>query len=400
MACYRKDPPLTARPPKECRECGAKLSTRTATRCGRCYRERRGDAAVASTRACGDCGGAVSSGARRCADCHVKHTTRLRTARHRDAEPVPAFRPAAALPYADARATWDRVIGRVKPKFRGPAAPRDPGARRKVAVLSDLHVPMHDPDLLADFFERTRDADVCVSIGDLSESFSVSGWVKYASIGWREEFAALQVVIEELSSRYPRVVCVIGNHDRRLEKRVRGANLSQDAVDAVVSLTGGTLDPVRAIVKGLGGNIEIADWAVPGTVPPVVIDWFCMVGDAWIGHGEAYSRIPGAVMRKTASFLANSQKVLGLPAHPRLVCCGHTHQLGMIPHESGQLLVETGCLVSTQRYMVTADSVRSAGPPQRRGFVQFEQDRVDGGWVTDLNSVRLHWYDVDGRVRG
>ena len=161
------------------------------------------------------------------------------------------------------------------------------------------------------------------------------------------------------------------------------------------------MDPVRAIARGFQ-NVTIADWAVPGTVPPVVIDWFTVVGsDCWVGHGEGYSKVPGTHLRRTAEYLSQNRQTLGLERVPRLVLCGHTHSLAMIPYHADQLLVETGCLVSTQRYQVQPTAVRG-GPPQRRGWVAFDQTReTDGGgverWVSDLNSVKLFWYDVDRR---
>ena len=66
------------------------------------------------------------------------------------------------------------------------------------------------------------------------------------------------------------------------------------------------------------------------------------------------------------------------------------------PWGADKLLLETGCLCLTQGYMTSA---RVGGRPQRRGYCYLSQDLRDGAWVTDLNSVDWHWYDVDEETR-
>ena len=400
MACYRKDPPqFPGKPKPTCEKCGRVLGSVTAKLCLECYRSRGPDSSSKKKRyTCQTCNTPITSRSKQCVRCY--RAGAIQTAAETDPT-TGTYRPALELAYPEAWSKWQALIGMRGSKYRGAAEPSQATERRRVAVLSDLHVPVHDVRMFADWLQANEGADLCVCMGDLSDSFSVSSYTKEDNLGgWRAEFAELQIVMEELSSRFPQVVIVIGNHDRRLQKRVREANLTQDAVDAIVSLAG-TLDPVRAIARGVQ-KVTIADWAVPGTVPPVVIDWFTVVGsDCWVGHGEGYSKVPGTHLRRTAEYLSQNRQTLGLERVPRLVLCGHTHSLAMIPYHADQLLVETGCLVSTQRYQVQPTAVRG-GPPQRRGGGACDQTReTDGGgverWVSDLNSVKLFWYDVDRR---
>ena len=75
----------------------------------------------------------------------------------------------------------------------------------------------------------------------------------------------------------------------------------------------------------------------------------------------------------------------------KLIMQAHTHQMGVFPWRGDKLLVETGCMASTQGYMTTP---RIGGRPQRRGWTTFVQH--DG--ETDLNSVRQVWWDVRRRA--
>jgi hypothetical protein len=176
---------------------------------------------------------------------------------------------------------------------------------------------------------------------------------------------------------------VIGNHDERLEKRLR-QHLTDDMIEAVQYMTGGTLCPLTALVKEYE-NISIARHEVPNSKH--TIDWFTTIGDAWLGHPSRFSKVPGAALRSVEDWLLDNEVTLGMDRY-RLIVLGHTHQLGLIPWRSNSMLVECGCVCSVQSYQL---SPRLGGRPQKRGYVFFEQ--VDG--VTDLNSVGMHWYDVE-----
>ena len=114
--------------------------------------------------------------------------------------------------------------------------------------------------------------------------------------------------------------------------------------------------------------------------------WFTQVGDAWLGHPEKFSRVPGSALRSVEEWLRDNESALGLDSS-RLIIMGHSHAAAILPYRSNQLLVECGCLSKTQQYMT---GPRIGGRPQRRGYVTFDQ--TDG--KTDLNSVKFYWFDV------
>ncbi len=120
------------------------------------------------------------------------------------------------------------------------------------------------------------------------------------------------------------------------------------------------------------------------------VDWFTTIGDAWLGHPEKFSRVPGSMLRSVEEALADREDEWELGRY-RLIVTGHTHGYAMIPWHARSLLVEAGCLCRTLGYQTVP---KMAGRPQRRGYLTFDQI----GGVTDLNSVRFRWFDAERRV--
>ena len=155
-------------------------------------------------------------------------------------------------------------------------------------------------------------------------------------------------------------------------------------VEAITTITGGTLCPITALSKRFP-NVEVAKHQVPNT--DHTVDWLHVEGDALLAHPEKYSRVPSGALRFFQEWADDNSSAMGLN-DIRLVVMGHTHSLGVFPWRSAKLLVECGCLCRTQTYMTGA---RIGGRPQRRAYIWFEQ--IDG--VTDLNSVGWRWFDVE-----
>lgn len=235
--------------------------------------------------------------------------------------------------------------------------------------------------MFAEMLEREADADQVICIGDLGDAYALSRFMKYERMPYRDEWASVNLCMQELASRFPKVEIVIGNHDARLEKQLR-THLTEDMVDAVQMLTGGTLCPITAMSRRYP-NVTIARHETPSGRS---VDWFTTVGDAWLGHPEKYSRVPGSALRFLEEWVSDNEQSLGMDG-ARLIVMGHTHTAAIIPWRANKLLVECGCLCQQQGYML---SPRIGGRPQRRGYVTFEQ--TNG--VTDLNSVRFFWFDA------
>lgn len=283
---------------------------------------------------------------------------------------------------------WKQCIGMARDRFKGAAKKQKTSPTRRVAILPDLHVPFHDEALFADFIVReSKRADLVIGAGDLGDSYALSRFLKYETMPYREEWAAVTRVMQALSEAFPKIELIVGNHDARLEKQLRN-NLTEDMVDALtLMIPDGKLCPITAIAKRYP-NITIAKHEVPNT--NLTVDWMTTIGaDAICLHAERFSKVPGSALRAVEEWVDDNRLALGLD-HYRAIFLAHTHQLSKFPWAADKILVETGCLCQTQSYMTSA---RVGGRPQRRGYVYFEQDEETG--VTDLNSIQWHWYDVD-----
>jgi predicted phosphodiesterase len=284
--------------------------------------------------------------------------------------------------YEEAWAQWQKCIGMARDRYKPVQSKRafKNNERQKILVVPDLHAPFHEAQMFADMLEREKDADKVICIGDLSDSYALSTYTHYRRVSFTEEWASVTLCMQALSERFPEVEIVIGNHDARLEKRLR-ERLSEDMVDAVRYLSGGILCPITALSKRYP-NVKVAKHSVPNGDS---VDWFTTLGDVWLGHPEKYSRTPGAALRFVDEWLADNEAALGLSRY-RLIVMGHTHTYSQFLWRAGTMLIECGCLCQQQGYMLKP---RIGGRPQRRGYVTFEQ--TDG--VTDLNTVRFYSFD-------
>lgn len=358
--------------------------------------------ALAALQAVRDHDGNVTQAAHTIGMSRATLQSRIRTARAQriSLEPLepPKDDEPLNLPFEEAWRNWMRAIGMARDRYarkgeetrgnaRGKASKGEVKGEetRKILVVPDLHAPFHEPEMLAAMFEREADADHVICIGDLGDAYALSRFMKYDRMPYREEWAAVNLVMQEMASRFPSVEIIIGNHDARLEKQLR-THLTEDMVDAVQLLTGGVLCPITAMAKRYP-NVKIARHETPGGQH---VDWFTTCGDAWLGHPEKYSRVAGAALRFTEEWIADNEAALGMDKF-RLIVMGHTHAAAIIPYRADKLLVECGCLCAQQGYML---SPRIGGRPQRRGYVTFEQ--TNGR--TDLNSVRFTWLDVAEKV--
>ena len=282
---------------------------------------------------------------------------------------------------------WQQTIGMMRDRYQGPAKKRKQAiktSRKRILVIPDLHIPFHDPDMVASMLAReSGNVDLAICIGDIGDAYSHSRYEKYESVPYSHEWAEVTLLMQTFSESFPEVKVIIGNHDARLRKAI-ASHLTVDMVEAISTMTGGTLCPITALAKQFP-NITVAKHEVPNTGHS--IDWLLVEGDALLAHPEKYSRVPGSALRFFQEWASDNSAAIGLD-DIRLVVMGHTHTLAVFPWRSDSLLVECGCLCKTQGYMTGA---RIGGRPQRRGYIWFEQ--IDG--VTDLNSVGWRWFDVE-----
>jgi hypothetical protein len=353
-------------------KCGHQVTKPGVLKCRACWRARGEDVPADEKVLLGKCGHQITrKGATTCRACYDEFRASVKVPELR--EPVTSF--------DDAWQRWQRAVGMAKDRYKGPKAKRK-GITQKILVVPDVHAPFHEEGMFAEMLQREADADKVICIGDLSDSYALSTFTHYRRVSFAEEWASVTLVMQALSEAFPEVEMVIGNHDARLEKRLR-ERLSEDMVDAVRYLSGGILCPITALARRFP-NVTVANHRVPGGDS---VDWFTTCGDAWLGHPEKYSRVPGAALRFVEEWISDNEHTLGLQRY-KLLVLGHTHAYSQFLWRSGQMLIECGCLAQQQGYMLKP---KIGGRPQRRGYVTFNQ--TDG--ITDLNSVRFVWMDAE-----
>lgn len=285
--------------------------------------------------------------------------------------------------YDSAYEAWKTFIGKTKERYKGPKRKAN-GSTQRIVVISDLHIPFHEPAMVADVIAKEGGStDLLIINGDLQDFYSISRFTKYESIPVERELAEVQMVLERLSEAFPQVLIVEGNHDKpRFEKQLRMHLASDpDIIKVIEYLAGGNLSPIRLMAKALP-NVRMAEHRVG----PHSIGWFAQVGDLIVCHAEKFSITPGAALRKIDEWLDDMRGHLVLDDW-RVCIQAHTHQLSYFPWKSDRVLLEGGCLCSQHGYQLQP---RIGGRPQRRGYVTLEQ--TNG--ITDINSIRLHWFDA------
>lgn len=366
-----------------------------AKRCMECYHSRVGIKSTAKPLPkCSECGKECARTSTKCMDCHRKRGPYTANSRLLKKEKQDLLKKIAdetirqpLRTFEESWKKWQDTIGMARDRYRGPAKTRKTPIktnRKRILVIPDLHVPFHEPDMVASMLAReVGNVDLAICIGDVGDAYSHSRFAKYESVPYAHEWAEVTLLMQTFSESFPQTKIIIGNHDARLRKAI-AAHLTVDMVEAISTMTGGTLCPLTALAKKFS-NIEVAKHHVPNTDHS--IDWLLVEGDALLAHPEKYSRVPGSALRFFQEWADENSSAIGLDKI-RLVVMGHTHTLAMFPWRADSLLVECGCLCRTQGYMTGA---RIGGRPQRRGYMWFEQ--IDG--VTDMNSVGWRWLDAE-----
>ena len=172
----------------------------------------------------------------------------------------------------------------------------------QVLILSDIHVPFHDPDAILSAIAMGKEegpiSHVVVN-GDLLDAYHLSSFEKDPKVRrFSEEVDMAVDILVGLSSTFKkaRVVLKLGNHEARFDKYVR------TNAPALADLVGLTLED---ILRTRLPKIEIIE------------EWRnILVGDLLVNHGHEVGRGSGGA--HPARWLLNKTGVPSL--------CGHFHR--------------------------------------------------------------------------
>ena len=180
--------------PKLCPECGVRtVSSSKSLRCKYCYFNRKGIESAARKHHCVSCGAEVSTRkTKQCRKCWQnrsasnpkklieateKETQRLNDLVNSDADPLNQIRQPLTT-FEEGWAQFQKTIGMMRDRYKGPAK-KDPDAldpnRKRILVIPDLHVPFHEPKMVADMIAReSGKTDLAICIGDVGDAYALS----------------------------------------------------------------------------------------------------------------------------------------------------------------------------------------------------------------------------------
>ena len=235
-------------------------------------------------------------------------------------------------------------------------------SKRKVCVISDLHIPFSDEEKLQKAIDLNRSADILVIAGDVLEMYGTSKWRKRKYVPHFTELDNGVRVLEYLSKLFPIIYVLRGNHDARPMKKVF------DILPAELYYLLKSEDTLGMLIRPFS-NVFYVD------------DWVFQIGDALIAHAERSSAIDGKPPVLTAEFFLHKgwAKRMSM-GEIRLIVQAHTHQISSMYREDLKMM-ECGAMCQTLEY--TYDPSASMRPPQN-GFVSITQ--YNG--ITNFNETR------------
>jgi predicted phosphodiesterase len=100
-----------------------------------------------------------------------------------------------------------------------------PGAVKKLLIMSDLHIPFHDPEAIriAIKYGMENKMDGILFNGDLADNYSISRFIKNPTFrNYKQELDIAGEFLRKLREKFPtlKIYYKYGNHEERLEKLV------------------------------------------------------------------------------------------------------------------------------------------------------------------------------------
>lgn len=258
--------------------------------------------------------------------------------------------------------------------------------RRVIFQTTDWHEPFINEKAFEAAVDANPDADVAVIGGDPMNACAFSRFIESTHVTPQDEFERLTRRFQFMASRYPQVLCNLGNHVDRLRKYF-GKRVDPWAMFLVKT------DPVHFIVEGLRRegvtNISVAQPMIDGLGSS---NWGLMVGDCAFTHGETHGALSTKPAENVAKWMRRWER--HLPMRPRVIVQEHNHRGGMYYDDELQaLLIMAPCLSQDVEYQVTADLKYR---PNQLGYTRIVQN---GEGHTLINESRFYLLDEHGKER-
>jgi predicted phosphodiesterase len=260
-----------------------------------------------------------------------------------------------------------------------------PGTHRKLAVFSDTHGSPYKEGIASVINEKP---DMILVVGDIFDQLCVSRFPHSENVTIESEMANVRAMVEELSSA-GEVLLSRGNHDSRMWKMFASkidAQYLQFVNTNMLSMSITGLDNCR-VVENLHGFHLASGKILPNEMKD---DFMIFMGDACFMHAESARKGDQNTVRPLATEWYPMWKgVLGLP-DIKLLGQAHVHGASMSYSQGGHLLtLELGCMLNPAvlNYQLSGDTRYRAATI---GYWIIEQEKKNGNWITNPNSVRFN----------
>ena len=272
----------------------------------------------------------------------------------------------------EVRKELDGLIGTFTPTRSKP----QPKGVRKIALISDLHIPFHSIDAINTMLDTNPD-EIYI-LGDYLDMYSSSRHPKNNVIPTKNELALGISIMDKLREHVSSITCIAGNHDNRALKAL------QATMPHILPLL---LHPME-LVASYFDNVNVVGLEVPNTAPEIPFgenhrfNTLFVQGNAAYSHLDTFSGATAAV--DAFDWITKFNPVLGLSGVPQVLYQAHTHRLGVTYTPGGEQMVLLGCMCKTMSYVLDAPGKY---PIPTKGFVT---QYVDENNIVDLDTIKLH----------
>ena len=187
----------------------------------------------------------------------------------------------------------------------------------KILVLSDLHEPYSNGEVLKHVRENERDASLVIVPGDIGDYYSKSRFRKTRHQSFKEELRSVFLRLEWLSVHWKESRVMLGNHDNRPEKKI--SSIFGDEVDLLIMTEQNLLDLLASYFP----NIKIVGTQLDGT--DTYLTHIYQHGDAIFTHGELSMAQGTATLDRVEKHLDLWAQHLNLKPI-RVILQAHNHQ--------------------------------------------------------------------------
>jgi hypothetical protein len=300
----------------------------------------------------------------------------------RDSDAPAAPEPALSNDTTDRLREW---FGDSWRDYRKPKPQRSQN-HRKVCAIGDIH-SAPNTSLVNQIVER--DPDIIVLGGDLLDGDKPNRHVKLpddpAPRAAQEEIGIVRAMAQFFLHRTRAYLKVIrGNHDDRWFKKV-AEMLDEDTLSLFI-------DPLKAAIAGLPRTELVKihlTYQLPGSAERDFgeTNYMYNMGDVLFSHANFTGPNSGDAVRKLLTWTDRWRRTLGID--PSIFVQFHSHGQAWLTHDGGNvILIEPGmgCDPAAEAWKVRYDLKWKPGV---LGALYFEQDLVNGQWLTDRKTLSI-----------